>query len=248
MFHISISGGLELCLGGINQPKPPRGDGNDTTFISPFYENTQTKLNSSTVANRPVNSLGHQEERKVFWEGPTFFELCPIFQTISNTFFQGGKNVSRGEKLPLRPPGYGPGRQQHKSVTLCITFVLYPWNLFWKTDKSGISVCKNPFIVWHLMSFTMAPSRRQTDQATQNSQSTTYANGWTFAWRDTLYFRGNDSQQNYGTAMVCQHQPCPVVANVVMQNTETQITLLYLPWICWNGTLTTRMFFRNKIY
>ena len=26
MFHISILGGLELCLGGLSPPKPPRGD------------------------------------------------------------------------------------------------------------------------------------------------------------------------------------------------------------------------------
>ena len=27
VFHISIWGGLELCLGGLSPPKPPRGDG-----------------------------------------------------------------------------------------------------------------------------------------------------------------------------------------------------------------------------
>jgi len=27
---------------------------------------------------RPVTSLGHQGWRRVFWEGPKFFKLCPI--------------------------------------------------------------------------------------------------------------------------------------------------------------------------
>jgi len=29
VFHISIWGGLELCSGGLSQPKPPRGDGTE---------------------------------------------------------------------------------------------------------------------------------------------------------------------------------------------------------------------------
>jgi len=43
-------------------------------------------------------SLGHQGWRRVFWEGTTFFKLCPLVLTY-NTFFQGG----------LALPSYGPG-------------------------------------------------------------------------------------------------------------------------------------------
>jgi len=49
---------------------------------------------------RPVTSLGHQEGRRVFQEGPKCFELCPILLNCVNTFFQGGENVSRGGLPP----------------------------------------------------------------------------------------------------------------------------------------------------
>jgi len=45
---------------------------------------------------RPVTSLGHQEGRRVFWEGPKFFKLCPT-------------HFPRGGFAPCAPPGYGPG-------------------------------------------------------------------------------------------------------------------------------------------
>jgi len=54
---------------------------------------------------RPVTNLGHQEGRRVFWEGPQFFELCPIFSNCIQHIFPGvAKNILRG----LRPSGYGP--------------------------------------------------------------------------------------------------------------------------------------------
>ena len=40
---------------------------------------------------RPVTSLGHQEERRVFWEGPKFFELCPIVSNHDQHIFPGGR-------------------------------------------------------------------------------------------------------------------------------------------------------------
>jgi len=32
VFHVSIWGGLELCLGGLGPPKPPHGDGTETVI------------------------------------------------------------------------------------------------------------------------------------------------------------------------------------------------------------------------
>ena len=49
------------------------------------------------VAVRSVTSLGHQEGRRVFREGPKFFELCPIFLNYVQHIFPEG-----GEKFP--PP------------------------------------------------------------------------------------------------------------------------------------------------
>jgi len=53
------------------------------------------------LATRPVTSLGHQEGRRVFREGPKFFELCPLFSNYIQHVFPGGtKNFLGG----LRPP------------------------------------------------------------------------------------------------------------------------------------------------
>jgi len=69
-----------------------------------------TKKNGS-ILRRPITSLGHQEGRRVFREGPKFlnyttsniFELCPThFSRGGRKFFYGG-----GFASPAPPPGYG---------------------------------------------------------------------------------------------------------------------------------------------
>jgi len=45
------------------------------------------------VSNRPVTSVGHQEGRRVFWEGPKFFELCPIVLNDVQHIFLGGAKI-----------------------------------------------------------------------------------------------------------------------------------------------------------
>jgi len=54
------------------------------------------------VVIRPVTSLGHQEGRSVFWEGPKFFELWSIVNICPAHF-------SRGDCPPCALPGYGSG-------------------------------------------------------------------------------------------------------------------------------------------
>jgi len=68
--------------------------------------NWPPRCRHTAVTTRPVTSLGHQVGQRIFWEGPTFFQLWPAFWTMSNTFFQGRRKSLQGE---LRPPGYGPG-------------------------------------------------------------------------------------------------------------------------------------------
>jgi len=51
------------------------------------------------MAGRPVTSLGHQEGRRVFREGPKFFELCKIFLNYVQHIFSRG-----GAKNFLLPP------------------------------------------------------------------------------------------------------------------------------------------------
>jgi len=73
-----------------------------------------------TVINRPITSLGHQEGRRVFWEGPKLFKLCPMVLNYVQLIFTGG----------LCPPGYGPG---HKSTQ--------GWKVsFWESVRRKFSV------------------------------------------------------------------------------------------------------------
>jgi len=50
-----------------------------------------------SVRARPATSLEHQEGRRVFREGPKFFELCPTH------FSRLGKNFSTGASPPCAP-------------------------------------------------------------------------------------------------------------------------------------------------
>ena len=59
------------------------------------------------------NQPGTQRGAKSFLRGAHIFVPCPIVWTMSNTFFQGEQNFSRGCFAPLRSPGYGPGNVGH---------------------------------------------------------------------------------------------------------------------------------------
>jgi len=61
---------------------------------------------------RPVTSLGHQEGRRVFWEGPKIFKLCPIVSNYIQHVFPGGRTFFLG---CFAPPGYGPAESRRKS-------------------------------------------------------------------------------------------------------------------------------------
>jgi len=51
------------------------------------------------------NQLETPEGQKVFREGPTFFELCPIFLNYVQKIYPGEEEkFSRWASLPLRPP------------------------------------------------------------------------------------------------------------------------------------------------
>ena len=60
---------------------------------------------ATTEPTRPVTSLGHQEGRRVFWDGPRFFELCPKILIDVQYIFPGvAKNFLGGASPSLRPP------------------------------------------------------------------------------------------------------------------------------------------------
>ena len=52
---------------------------------------------------RSVTSLGHQGWRRVFWEEPTFFKLCPIVFNYAQQIFPGGRNGLLRGFAPLSP-------------------------------------------------------------------------------------------------------------------------------------------------
>ena len=53
------------------------------------------------IITRPLTSLGHQEGRRFFWEGPKFFELCPIVSNYIKHSFPGGAKKFLGVFAPL---------------------------------------------------------------------------------------------------------------------------------------------------
>jgi len=56
------------------------------------------------MVSRPVTSLGHQEGRRVFWEGPKFFELCPvILNDVQYVFPREAKIFLGGASPPCSP-------------------------------------------------------------------------------------------------------------------------------------------------
>jgi len=66
------------------------------------------------VITRPITSLGYQEGRRVFWEGPKFFELCSIVLNDVQHIFSGGAKYFLEGLRPPAPPGYGPGHHCSK--------------------------------------------------------------------------------------------------------------------------------------
>ena len=63
---------------------------------------------------RPVTSLGHQEGRRVFREGPKFLKLCPIVLKNVQHIFPAGRKILQAGLRPLLPPGYGPADDQEE--------------------------------------------------------------------------------------------------------------------------------------
>jgi len=53
---------------------------------------------------RPLTSLDRQEGRRVFWEGPKFFELRPIILIDVQYIFPGGVTNFLGGICPPAPP------------------------------------------------------------------------------------------------------------------------------------------------
>jgi len=64
--------------------------------------------------SRPVTSLGHQEGRRGFWEGPKFFELCPIVSSDVQHIFPGGAKNFWGGEAPLAT-GLSPSPRRSNS-------------------------------------------------------------------------------------------------------------------------------------
>jgi len=86
------------------------------------------------VRHRLVTSVGHQEGRRISWEGPKFFELCP-------THFSRGANMFLGGFSPLLPSGYGPGS----------SWYLIIWHMYSAASTKWNSLCKA--VMWQVAKF-----------------------------------------------------------------------------------------------
>ena len=59
----------------------------------PFSLSLTTSSDAFLYKGRPVTSLGHQMGRRVFWEKPNFFKLCPVVSDyVQHIFPRGAKN------------------------------------------------------------------------------------------------------------------------------------------------------------
>jgi len=67
--------------------------------------------------SQDVTSLEHQGGRKVFWEVPKFFKLCPIVLNYAQHIFPGWRKIFWGLLPPCASPVYGPV-MSHFRVTL----------------------------------------------------------------------------------------------------------------------------------
>jgi len=62
--------------------------------------------------NQAHNQLGTSGGRRVVWQGPKVFKVCPIVLNYVLDIFSGGTNIFLGEFAPLRSPSYGPGHNK----------------------------------------------------------------------------------------------------------------------------------------
>jgi len=80
--------------------KPANRALNNDANVLPCKQFTVSFIYVTTPATRPVTSLGHQEGRRVFREGPKFFEPCPIFLNYVQHIFPGWAKIFLGLASP----------------------------------------------------------------------------------------------------------------------------------------------------
>jgi len=80
---------------------------------------------------RHVTSLGHQGVRRVFREGPKFFELCSMVLNFVQHIFPGEAKIFQGPSPPCTP-NYCPG------------FFTHGINQGWANLFNGRVACRKP--------------------------------------------------------------------------------------------------------
>ena len=103
-------------------------------------------LNTHMMAGRPVTSLGHQEGRRVFRDGPKFFELCQIILNYAQHIFPWG-----GWRIFCSPLVTGlladnAARQWHADSGTPRKFVLCEKKHEWVCSNASTSL-ENPLLV-----------------------------------------------------------------------------------------------------
>ena len=99
---------------GVHKPSVNETEQNRAflSMVNSIYQGTHDFCKANVVT-----SLGHQVGRRVFWEGPKLFKLCPMVLNYVQHIFPGGgeKNVG-GSSPPVQCalPSYGPGCNSSK--------------------------------------------------------------------------------------------------------------------------------------
>jgi len=142
-FALCIEGDCECFRHGT--PCFSRGFERPKRFLN-YSNGISKRFKLALLPPRPVTSLGHQEGRRVFREGPKFFELCPKFLSCVQHNFPGEAKIFLGG---FTPPGYGPATtiKIHENLALQLPqysdkTVAVSQNVF---ASSKIKSLKNPW-------------------------------------------------------------------------------------------------------
>ena len=65
-----------------------------------LYYCQQSKVSCPSSKSRPITSLGHQVGRRILWEGPKLFKLCPIVLNYVQHIFPSGDGKNWGALPP----------------------------------------------------------------------------------------------------------------------------------------------------
>ena len=99
-----VQAAAETSDTGAEVVKPDPGSSWEGYWVIPGGWVPVSEMKMRNLVGRPVTSVGHQEGRRVFWEGPKNFGLCPIVLNDVQHIFPEGEKIFLGGIHPPAPP------------------------------------------------------------------------------------------------------------------------------------------------